>query len=64
MLVIHYDDIRYFCICEVVLGLINAFNLGNGLLYLGMVLLYWAFWFGLLHIVYGATMWYKYERKG
>lgn len=51
-----YDDIRYFGLCEVVLGLINAFNLGNGLLY-------WAFGFGILHIVYGATMWYKYERK-
>lgn len=50
-----YDDIRYFGICEIVLGLINAFNLGNGLLY-------WAFGFGVLHIVYGATMWYKYER--
>jgi len=51
-----YDDIRYFGICEVVLGLINAFNLGNGLLY-------WSLGFGVLHIVYGATMWYKYERK-
>ena len=51
-----YDDIRYFGICEIVLGLINDFNLGNGLLY-------WAFGFGVLHIVYGATMWYKYERK-
>lgn len=52
-----YDDIRYFGVCEVVLGLINAFNLGNGLLY-------WAIGFGVLHIVYGAAMWYKYERKG
>ena len=51
-----YDDIRYFGLCEVVLGLINAFNLGNGLLY-------WAFGFGILHIVYGAVMWFKYERK-
>ncbi len=51
-----YDDIRYFGICEVVLGLINAFNLGNGLLY-------WSLGFGVLHIVYGAAMWYKYERK-
>jgi uncharacterized Tic20 family protein len=51
-----YDDIRYFGICEIVLGLINAFNLGNGLLY-------WAFGFGVLHIIYGAVMWYKYERK-
>lgn len=52
-----YDDIRYFGICEVVLGLINAFNLGNGLIY-------WAIGFGVLHVVYGAAMWYKYERKG
>jgi len=51
-----YDDIRYFGICEIVLGLINAFNLGNGLLY-------WAVGFGVLHIVYGTTMWFKYERK-
>lgn len=50
-----YDDIRYFGICEIVLGLINAFNLGNGLLY-------WAIGFGFLHIVYGATMWFKYEK--
>lgn len=50
-----YDDIRYFGLCEIVLGLINAFNLGNGLLY-------WAIGFGLLHIVYGATMWFKYEK--
>ncbi len=50
-----YDDIRYFGICEIILGLINAFNLGNGLLY-------WAIGFGLLHIVYGATMWFKYEK--
>lgn len=51
-----YDDIRYFGICEIILGLINAFNLGNGLLY-------WSLGFGVLHIVYGAVMWFKYERK-
>lgn len=52
-----YDDIRYFGLCEVALGMINAFNLGNGLLY-------WAIGFGVLHIVYGTTMWFKYERAG
>jgi hypothetical protein len=52
-----YDDIRYFGLCEVVLGMINAFNLGNGLLY-------WAIGFGILHIVYGTAMWFKYERNG
>jgi hypothetical protein len=41
---------------EIILGLINAFNLGNGLLY-------WSLGFGVLHIVYGAVMWFKYERK-
>ncbi|MBK6984852.1 MAG: hypothetical protein IPH32_08865 [Bacteroidetes bacterium] len=51
-----YDDIRYFGICEIILGLINAFNLGNGLLY-------WSLGFGVLHIVYGAVMWFKYEKK-
>lgn len=51
-----YDDIRYFGICEIILGLINAFNLGNGLLY-------WSLGFGVLHIVYGAAMWFKYERR-
>lgn len=52
-----YDDIRYFGICEIVLGLINSFNLGNGLIY-------WAIGFGVLHIVYGVVMWVKYEKEG
>ncbi len=51
-----YDDIRYFGICEIILGLINAFYLGSGLLF-------WTIGFGILHIVYGMTMWIKYERK-
>ena len=51
-----YDDIRYLGLCEVVLGLINAFDLGNGLIY-------WSLGFGVLHIIYGAAMWYKYDRK-
>lgn len=51
-----YTDIRYFGICEIVLGLVNSFNLGHGLLY-------WTIGFGVLHIVYGASMWLRYERK-
>lgn len=51
-----YDDIRYLGICQIVLGLINSFDLGHGLLY-------WAIGFGVLHIAYGTSMWFKYERK-
>ena len=51
-----YDDIRYFGICEIILGLISSFDLLNGMLY-------WTIGFGVLHIVYGAVMWFKYEKK-
>ena len=51
-----YDDIRYLGLCQITLGLINSFNLGNGLWY-------WSLGFGVLHIVYGGVMWWKYERK-
>lgn len=50
-------DIRYLGISEVVLGLINTQFMGQGLLF-------WAIGFGVLHIVYGFLMWYRYERKG
>jgi len=50
-------DIRYLAYCEIVLGLINMWWIGYGLYF-------WAVGFGVLHIVYGIVMWYKYERKG
>jgi hypothetical protein len=50
-----YDDVKYLGLAEIVLGIICAFDLGNGLLY-------WALGFGVLHIIYGAMMWWKYER--
>ncbi len=49
------DDIRYLGYFEIVLGLI-AMN------YLGFGLEFWAIGFGVLHIVYGAIMYFKYER--
>lgn len=49
------NDIRYLGICEIILGL-------TGLLFLGYGLILWAVGFGLLHIIYGAVMYYKYER--
>jgi len=48
-------EIRYLGISEMVLGLIAFYDVGQGLFY-------WAFGFGVLHIVYGGLMWYRYER--
>jgi hypothetical protein len=49
-------DIRYLGYCEIVLGLINTQFVGYGLYF-------WAAGFGVLHIVYGFAMWWKYERN-
>jgi len=48
-------DIRYLGISEILLGLIACFNMGYGLMF-------WAVGFGVLHIIYGALMYFKYER--
>ncbi|GEP92332.1 hypothetical protein SAMN05660909_04211 [Chitinophaga terrae (ex Kim and Jung 2007)] len=50
------SDVRYLGLCEIVVGLINLFFLRKGLYF-------WAIGFGVLHIVYGILMWWKYERK-
>jgi hypothetical protein len=50
-----FSDIRYLGICELVLGLIASFFVGYGLLS-------WTIGFGVLHIVYGALVYFKYER--
>ncbi len=49
-------EIRYLGYAEILLGLINCWCIGYGLHF-------WAIGFGVLHIVYGAIMWWKYERK-
>lgn len=49
------SDVRYLGFAEILLGLIAAFFLHAGLLF-------WALGFGLLHIVYGIGMYYRYER--
>jgi len=51
------NDIRYLGVSQIVLGLIALFYVGYGLEF-------WALGFGVLHIVYGGAMWYKYDRKG
>ena len=49
------EDIRYLGYCEIVLGILAAF-------FISQAILFWALGFGVLHIIYGSIMWYKYER--
>lgn len=50
------SDVRYLGLMQIVLGLINTQYIGYGLYF-------WAFGFGVLHIVYGFVMWWKYEKS-
>lgn len=49
-------DIRYLGYSEIAIGLLSCF-------YIGYSLYFWAIGFGVLHIVYGISMYYKYEYK-
>jgi hypothetical protein len=49
-------EVRYLGYGQIILGIINLWFVGYGLYF-------WAAGFGLLHIVYGAMMWWKYERN-
>ena len=49
------NAVRYLGICQIILGLLNTQFIGYGLYF-------WAFGFGVLHIVYGIIMWVKYEK--
>jgi len=48
-------EIRWLGGCELLLGLISLGFVGYGIYF-------WAIGFGILHIVYGAYMWYVYEK--
>ncbi|MBC7552907.1 MAG: hypothetical protein H7257_02900 [Taibaiella sp.] len=49
------SDIRYLGMLEVALGCCSLFLPGFGLYF-------WGFGFGVLHIIYGAMMWTKYDK--
>ncbi|WP_187263595.1 hypothetical protein [Pontibacter beigongshangensis] len=49
------SDIRYLGFCEIALGLVASLFIGYGLLS-------WTIGFGVLHILYGTIMYFKYER--
>jgi hypothetical protein len=48
-------DIKYLGLVEITLGLVCALLPGYGLIF-------WALGFGVMHILYGMMMYYKYER--
>ena len=48
-------DVRYLGLTEIVLGLVAMLIPGYGLLF-------WAIGFGVMHIVYGISMHYKYDK--
>jgi hypothetical protein len=48
-------EVRYLGYGQILLGIINIW-------FLQYSLVFWATGFGVLHIVYGIIMWYRYER--
>lgn len=50
-----YDEVKTMGLVEIGLGLTGAFFTGYGLLF-------WALGFGVVHIIYGIYLHYKYER--
>jgi hypothetical protein len=50
-----FTDIKWLGFCEIVLGLL-------ALAYQGYGIWFWAFGFGILHIVYGSIMHFKYKQ--
>lgn len=50
-----YGDVKWLGILEIILGLLSLTLPGYGLYF-------WALGFGVLHILYGAVMYFKYDR--
>jgi hypothetical protein len=50
------QEIRWLGISQILVGLINLVFLDYGIYF-------WAFGFGILHILYGSYMWWTYERN-
>ncbi|MGB6153420.1 MAG: hypothetical protein WBG48_15680 [Pricia sp.] len=50
-----YGDVRYLGLTNIIIGLVATQFIGYGLYF-------WALGFGLLHIVYGTLMYFKYDR--
>ncbi len=50
-----YGEVMYLGITEIILGLVAALFPGYGLIL-------WATGFGVMHIIYGALMYFRHER--
>ncbi|MFM2393033.1 MAG: hypothetical protein RLZZ546_1015 [Bacteroidota bacterium] len=50
------SEVKNLGLTVLITGLISLFFPGNGLFF-------WAMGFGVLHIIYGFIMWYKYDKK-
>lgn len=50
-----FSEVMYLGLTEIILGLISAMLPGYGLIL-------WAIGFGAMHIIYGAMMYFRYER--
>ncbi len=50
------SEVRWLGFSQLVLGIANLWLIGYGLMF-------WTFGFGVLHIIYGAVMWWKYEKR-
>ena len=50
-----FSDVKWLGICEITLGLLCALMPGYGILF-------WAIGFGILHILYGSIMHFKYKQ--
>jgi hypothetical protein len=50
-----YSEVRYLGFTEIVLGLISAFIPGYGLIF-------WALGFGVMHVIYGGVMHFRYDK--
>jgi hypothetical protein len=51
------NEVRYLAFTELLIGIINLWILGYGLIF-------WGIGFGLIHIIYGVIFWWKYEKDG
>jgi len=49
-------EIKYLAITEMVLGVLATY-------FLSEVMLFWAIGFGVMHILYGSIMYFRYDRK-